>query len=85
MTIPTDSSDEETLIYTGGKYINQYHLNALYDDLNHLYVDMIINAERQRQEKLMPCWEMVKYGRYDHDHSIITADRNFISYSEIDS
>lgn len=83
VTIPTDSSDEETLIYTGGKYINQYHLNALYDDLNHLYVDMIINGKAKAGEA-DALLEMVKYGRYDHDHSIITADRNFISYNEID-
>ena len=82
VTIPTDNSDEETLIYTGGKYINQYHLNALYDDLNHLYVDMIINGKAKAGEA-DALLEMVKYGRYDHDHSIITADRNFISYNEI--
>ena len=83
VTIPTDNSDEETLIYTGGKYINQYHLNALYDDLNHLYVDMIINGKAKAGEA-DALLEMVKYGHYDHDHSIITADRNFISYNEID-
>ena len=83
VTIPTDNSDEETLIYTGGKYINQYHLNALYDDLNHLYVDMIINGKAKAGEA-DALLEMVKYGHYDHDHSVITADRNFISYNEID-
>ena len=60
MTIPTDSSDEETLIYTGGKYINQYHLNALYDDLNHLYVDMIING-KAKAAKADALLEMAKY------------------------
>ena len=40
--------------------------------------------ERQRQGEADALLEMVKYGRYDHDHSIITADRNFISYNEID-
>jgi hypothetical protein len=83
VTIPTDLSDTETLINAGEKYINQYHLNALYDTLNHLYVDMIINGKAKAGEA-NALLDMVKYGQYDHEHSIITADRNFISYNEID-
>ena len=43
---------------------------------------MIINGKAKAGEA-DALLEMVKYGRYDHDHSI-TADRNFISYNEID-
>ena len=44
---------------------------------------MIINGKAKAGEA-DALLEMVKYGHYDHDHSIITADRNFISYNEID-
>ena len=62
LTIPTDSSDEETLIILeANTLIDAISMHCMMIS-NHLYVDMIINGKAKAGEA-DALLEMVKYGR----------------------
>lgn len=61
------------------KPFNMVHLNALYDLLNHRYIDAVIQPCHKRDER-SALYEMLD--RYPQDHkSIIIADRGYISFN----
>ena len=79
--IPTIPNDHGTHYCANGdsKGYNLMHLNALYDLLNHRYMDAVLQNSRDENENkaLVSMLENVK-----HD-SIIVADRNYDSYNNI--
>lgn len=79
VNIPFDPEDEETLCQTGSaRPFSQLHLNALYDCLNDLFLDVSIDSSRKTGE----CAALKRLIR-DHRYparSIICADRGFENY-----
>ena len=79
VNIPFDPDDEETLCQTGSaRPFSQLHLNALYDCLNDLFLDVSIDSSRKTGE----CAALKRLIR-DHRYparSIICADRGFENY-----
>ena len=81
--IPRDKNDRETYhIQKGMKTgYNQLHLNALFDVLNQIYLDIRIDTH----EKLNECnslTDMIRNREYP-DQTIITADRGMEKYNLI--
>lgn len=79
VNIPFDPHDEETLCQTGSaRPFSQFHLNALYDCLNHLFLDVSIDSPRKTGE-CAALKRMIRDHRYP-TRSIICADRGFENY-----
>ena len=81
--IAHNPNDELTYINSsnnGGKGYNSIHLNALYDIMNHTYVDVIIQDIRQSSEKNALNIMMDRYNN-QNNKTIIVADRNYESYN----
>lgn len=78
--IPRNETDLETYIYNGeGKNgWNRLHLNALYDVMNHIYIDAIITPGKQVAER-NSLLQMVQ-NLSNKMSSIIVADRGYESY-----
>lgn len=82
VNIPLDRSDKSTLIcYGDAKPYSQFHINALYDCLNHIYWDFGIGNATKTQE-CEALVTMIKERRYP-DNSLILADRGYESYNLI--
>lgn len=82
VNIPVDILDKDTLIQNGdSKPFSQFHINALYDCMNHVYCDLEIgNASKTQEcESLI---NMIKQKLYPKK-SIILADRGYESYNLI--
>lgn len=63
------------------KCANQYHLNAIYDILNHRFIDAIIEGVRKLGE--IPA--LIKLiDSYHDDKTIFMADRGYISYNALE-
>jgi len=79
--IPTNPKDADTFFphKAGGKGYNLLHLNAMYDLVNRIYVDAIIQPTRKANEQLA-LTNMVKRSRIT-DKVILIGDRNFESYN----
>lgn len=78
--ISKNEKDVETYIYNGAEKNgwNRLHLNAIYDVLNHIYVDAIITPGKQVAERdaLLQMASSVT----DKTSSIIVADRGYEGY-----
>lgn len=73
--------DDTQISYGHDKPVCQFHLNALYDCLNHVYFDYAVNRPTKRSE----CDALVDIiDRHNFpNHSIIIADRGYESYNLI--
>lgn len=83
INLPTLKEDTENFVKyaskNGGYY--QKHLNALYDPLNKLFLDLVIQPRPVFQEASALC-EMVR--RYDNtEPTVFLADRGYPSYNLI--
>lgn len=78
LNIPYDPSDRETVCVSKGKEYSQYHINALYDCLNHIYWTINIDLPCKTRE-LDALKDMIAERTYPLK-SIITADRGYESY-----
>lgn len=82
INIPFDASDKDTLCQTSdNKPYNQFHLNVLYDCLNHIYWDVNIDTATKKREQ-----DALKELIMRHYHpmkSIITCDRGYEGYDLI--
>lgn len=79
ITIPIDKNDHETVKSNGDKKQSaMYHLNALYDIINHRYLDAIIQGVRNENEKRAMI-DLTK--NYKGDKAIFIADRGYSSYN----
>lgn len=78
--ISRNEADLETYIYNGeGKSgWNRLHLNALYDVINHIYIDAVIMPGKQAAERTSLV-QMVR-NLSNKTHSIVVADRGYESY-----
>ena len=81
LTISTDLNDEETLEYNQNNGYSNYHLNCLYDILNHRYLDNIIQPLRKEDEK-KAMWMMAE--RYKGDKPIFIADRGYETFNNFE-
>lgn len=81
LLIPTDPKDSDTYFAhkSGNKGYNLLHLNAMYDLINNIYVDAIIQPGRSPHEQLA-LTNMVKRSKIE-EKTILIADRNFESYN----
>lgn len=78
INIARNSDDGETFIKQGEKGYNQLHMNALYDLLNHVYVDIDIQGEKKLHERLALNHMADRY----HDASaIFITDRGYESWN----
>lgn len=81
--IPRNETDLETYIYNGEgkKGWNRLHLNALYDVLNHIYVNAIITPGKEIDERgsFLQMLQQLE----DKKQSILVADRGYESYELI--
>lgn len=80
--IPTNPTDTESYIAgtNGHKGYNLLHINALYDLNKHIYLDVIIQKARERNEhkafqELVDCLEITK--------ALIIADRGYESFNSM--
>lgn len=81
INIAHDKNDRETAVSNGTAEYSQYHVNALYDCLNHVYWNVNIDTASKKRET-----EALRDMIIDHAHpvkSIITADRGYESYNLI--
>ena len=80
INIPYNCSDTETYHQNAGKRgYNQLHLNALYDLLNGIYIDIVVEPASKSHERAALI-EMVD--RYDLPFpAIFTADRGYEGYN----
>ena len=82
LPISTDRNDDDT--YKGQsntKGCNLYHINCLYDILNHRYLDNIIQPLKKENE-MEAMWTMAE--RYKGDKAIFIADRNYATYNNME-
>lgn len=82
INISYDPDDKDSFCQTADyKPYNQYHLNALYDCLNHIYWDVNIDTATKKREQ-----DALKELIMRHCHpfnSIITCDRGYEGYDLI--
>ena len=82
LSIASNSNDAETAWKSNqfGTVTNHLHLNAFYDVLNRIYLDVIIQTASEYGEE-RACVDMLK--RSNLDNAILIADRNYENYNVI--
>lgn len=78
LNIPYDPFDRETAHASRGEEYSQFHINALYDCLNHVYWDVNIDLPCKTRES-GALKDMISERNYPLK-SIITADRGYEGY-----
>lgn len=83
VTIPTNTNDDETYVLSNkkSKGHNLLNVNALYDILNKIYIDVVIQTYRQTNE-FLALVEMIKRSCF-FKKVILIADRGYESYNNI--
>ncbi len=82
--IPSDKNDHENLNpggNEGSKPACMFHINCLYDILNHRYLDNIIQPLKKKNE--MEAMRMMAK-RYEENKAIFIADRNFATFNNME-
>ena len=82
INLPYSPSDESSFIHSikGRKGINQVHLNALYDPLNDIFLDAILQGIHEMDEKAAFTTFLDQYDRKS-GNKIFLADRGYASYN----
>ena len=82
LTIPTDRNDKETYEqYINERGFNNYHLNCLFDLMNHRYIDNITQTLKKKNE-IEEMWTMAE--RYNGEKAIFIADRNYATFNNME-
>ena len=82
LTIPTDRNDKETYEqYINERGFNNYHLNCLFDLMNHRYIDNITQTLKKKNE-IEAMWTMAE--RYNGEKAIFIADRNYVTFNNME-
>ena len=82
LTIPTDRNDKETYEqYINERGFNNYHLNCLFDLMNHRYIDNITQTLKKKNE-IEAMWTMAE--RYNGEKAIFIADRNYATFNNME-
>ena len=78
LNLPYNHDDHNTLVdnIEGRKPFNQIHMNALYDIMNDLFLDVEIQGMQEMDENGAFCRFLDKYSRYDR-MAIYIADRGY--------
>ncbi len=80
INIAYDEKDESTKRQNGDyKPFSQFHLNGLYDCMNHIFWDISIDTATKKRE-CASLMEMIQKHEYPRN-SIITADRGYEKYN----
>lgn len=79
VNIPFMDDDTKVKSDGGGKPYCQYHVNALYDCLNHIFYDWSIDASTKKREA-DALISIINHKNYPHN-SIFTADRGYENYN----
>ena len=82
LNLPYNPTDSNTLVdnIQGRKGFNQIHMNALYDVLNDLFLDVEIQGMQEVDERRALCSFLDKYSGLDQK-AIYIADRGFTSFN----
>ena len=82
LNLPYNSADKNTLVdnIEGRKGFNQTHLNALYDILNDLFIDVEIQGMPEMNEKAAFCRFLDKQSETASEN-IFIADRGYASFN----
>ena len=82
LNLPYNPSDLGTLVdnIEGRKGFNQIHMNALYDILNDLFLDVEIQGMREMNERNAFCKFLDKHSE-DIQKTIFIADRGYASFN----
>lgn len=82
INLPYNPSDPDTFIQCieGRKGINQVHLNALYDPLNDLFLDAILQGIHEMDEKGALVSLLNRHANAEHKR-IYICDRGYASYN----
>jgi hypothetical protein len=82
LNLPYNSADKNTLVdnIEGRKGFNQVHLNALYDILNDLFIDVEIQGMPEMNEKAAFCRFLDKQSE-NASENIFIADRGYASFN----
>ena len=82
INLPYSPSDESSFIHSikGRKGINQVHLNALYDPVNAIFLDAILQGIHEMDEKAAFTTFLDQYDRKS-GNKIFLADRGYASYN----
>ncbi len=75
LTIPTDRND------INERGFNNYHLNCLFDLMNHRYIDNITQTLKKKNE-IEAMWTMAE--RYNGEKAIFIADRNYATFNNME-
>ena len=81
LAIEKDENDKASLNRNQKDSYSIYHLNCLYDILNHRYLDNIIQPLRKEDEK-EAMWTMAE--RYDDVKAIFIADRGYETFNNFE-
>ena len=82
LTIPTDRNDKETYEqYINECGFNNYHLNCLFDLMNHRYIDNITQTLKKKNE-IEAMWTMAE--RHNGEKAIFIADRNYATFNNME-
>ena len=79
INIPFMDDDTKVHYEDGRKPSCQYHINALYDCLNHIFYDWSIDAASKKREP-DALISIINHKNYPHN-SIFTADRGYENYN----
>lgn len=81
--VPTNPDDRASYFSNpNGRHYNLFHINAMYDLLQHTYTDVLIQKKRTCNERTAFI-EMVEKHRNDDIPIIFTADRGYESYNDM--
>lgn len=81
INIAYDSTDEDTKANNGSNFYSKFHLNALYDCLNHVYRDVSIDSASKTREQAS-LKKLIQSKSYPIK-SIIICDRGYEGYDLI--
>ncbi|UTY38550.1 transposase [Allocoprobacillus halotolerans] len=79
INIPFEDDDTKILYNSLGSPCCQYHINALYDCLNHVFLDWSIDSATKKQE-CDALISIINNGHYPRN-AIFTADRGYENYN----
>lgn len=69
------SPDDDTYMPNSGKGVNQFRANALFELLNHMYADMLVQPQPEANEP-QAAWRMMERIAL-HEDAILIADRGY--------
>jgi hypothetical protein len=78
INVPFDPDDSFTLVKNGDMIYSQYHLNALYDVMNGIFYDVILDSPSKTRE-VKALMEIMDNGNFP-EKSIFIMDRGINSY-----